>query len=76
MNLASNTAPDGSIRPSSVAAIHLLTGCWMRSCTCLMNVTGMTPVPSPVEVFGNAAELNNQIIGEVFGFDLAAFLSP
>src|SRR5450631_1552231 len=30
MNLASNTAPPGSTRPSSVAAIHLMIGCWIR----------------------------------------------
>src|SRR5882757_1739397 len=36
MNLASNTAPEGSIRPSSVAAIHLMTGCCIRLWTCLM----------------------------------------
>ena len=36
MNLASNTAPPGSTRPSSVAAIHLMTGCWIFRCTCLM----------------------------------------
>jgi hypothetical protein len=29
MNLASNTAPPGSTRPSSVAAIHLWTGWWI-----------------------------------------------
>src|SRR4051794_17801117 len=29
MNLASNTAPPGSIRPTRVAAIHLTTGCWI-----------------------------------------------
>ena len=27
MNFASNTAPEGSTNPSSVAAIHLLAGC-------------------------------------------------
>ena len=36
MNLASNTARPGSTRPSRVAAIQLLTGCWIRRCTSVM----------------------------------------
>src|ERR1700737_1577673 len=36
MNLASNTAPPGSTSPSRVAAIHLMTGCWIRRCTSLI----------------------------------------
>src|SRR5579862_6185621 len=36
MNLASNTAPVGSITPSSVAAIHLTTGCLTCRWTSLM----------------------------------------
>jgi hypothetical protein len=42
----------------------------------LDHVAGLPLVPAPVEVFGNAAKLNRQIVGEVFRFDFAAFLSP
>ena len=36
MNLASNTAPVGSIMPSRVAAIHLRMGCFTRRWTAVM----------------------------------------
>src|SRR5260370_7421482 len=39
-------------------------------------VARLALVPTTVEIFGNSAELNYQIVRQVFGFNLAAFLSP
>jgi hypothetical protein len=33
-------------------------------------------VPAPVEVLGHAAELDDQVTGEVLGLHFAAFLPP
>ncbi len=42
----------------------------------LDGVTGVALVPAPVEVFGHGAELDDQVVGEVFRLDLAALLPP
>jgi hypothetical protein len=47
------------------APLHVLDG-----------VARLALVPAPVEIFGDGAELNYQIVRQVFGFNLAAFLSP
>ena len=38
--------------------------------------TGISLVPAPIEVLGDLAELDDKIVGEIFRFDLAAFLPP
>src|SRR6266851_7961887 len=40
------------------------------------DVACLALVPTTVEIFGDSAELNYQIVRQVFGFNLAAFLSP
>jgi hypothetical protein len=42
----------------------------------LDHVAAVALVPAPVEVFGNAAELNNQIVIEILRLDFAALLAP
>ena len=42
----------------------------------LDGVAGVALVPAPVEVLGDGAELDDQIVGEVLRLDLAAFLPP
>src|SRR5229473_888822 len=42
----------------------------------LDDVAGVALVPVPVEVFGNAAELNDQIVIEILRLDFAALLAP
>ena len=76
MNLASNTAPVGSTRPSSVAAIHLMDGMLDLLLDVLDGVAGVALVPAPVQVLGDGAELDDQVVGEVLGLDLAALLPP
>ena len=39
-------------------------------------MTGVALVPAPVEVFGDGAELNDQVVGQVFRLDLAALFAP
>jgi hypothetical protein len=59
MNLASNTAPSGSTRPSSVAAIHVCMGCGTRRWTSLMARRVLRSYPTPVEVLGDGAQLDD-----------------
>ena len=40
------------------------------------DLAGVALVPVPVEVLGHGAELDDQVVGEVFGLDLAALLPP
>ena len=40
------------------------------------DLTGIGLVPAPVQVLGNHAELDNEIAGQVFGFDFAALFPP
>jgi hypothetical protein len=42
----------------------------------LDDVAGVSLVPAPVEVLGDQAELDDQIIGEIVRFDLAALFAP
>ena len=53
MNLASNTAPLASTRPSSVAAIQRSAGCWTRCLDIRDDLPGIGLVPAPVEVLGD-----------------------
>ena len=76
MNLASNTAPPGSTRPSSVAAIHLMDGVLDPPLHVLDRVAGIALVPAPVEVLGDGAELDDQVVGQILRLDLAALLPP
>jgi hypothetical protein len=36
----------------------------------------LSPLPAPVQFLGHAAELDNQVAGQILGLDLAAFLAP
>ena len=40
------------------------------------DLTGIPLVPVPVEVLGHGAELDDQVVREVLGFDLAALFPP
>jgi hypothetical protein len=42
----------------------------------LDRLAGVALVPAPVEVFGDGAQLDNQIMVEILGLDLAALLAP
>jgi hypothetical protein len=42
----------------------------------LNGVPGVALIPAPVEFFGNGTQLDNEIIREVLGHDLAALLAP
>ena len=39
-------------------------------------LAGVALVPAPVEVLGDRPELNDEVVGEVFRFDLASLLAP
>ena len=76
MNLASNTAPLASTRPSSVAAIHVWIGVPDPPLDVRDGLPGIALVPAPVEVLGDEPELDDQIAGQVLRLDLAALLPP
>ena len=40
------------------------------------DLAGVALVPVPVEVFGHGAELDDQVVGEIFGLDLASLFAP
>ena len=40
------------------------------------NLIGIALEPAPIKLFGYGAELNDEIVREVLGFDLAALLAP
>ena len=42
----------------------------------LDGVAGVALIPAPVEVLGDRAELDDQVVGEVLRLDLAALLAP
>src|SRR3954451_20245020 len=75
MNLASKTAPVPSTIPSKVAAIQCFTGwkTWRWISVTTWPVLRYVPV---VEVLGYGAELDDQVVGEVLGLDLAPLLPP
>ena len=76
MNLASNTAPVASTMPSRVAAIQRTTGCCTRRWTSVRTCPGVAFEPMPVQGFGDQAELDDEIAGEVLRLDLAPLLPP
>ena len=53
MNLASNTAPLPSTRPSRVAAIQRSAGCRTRRWMSVIDLPGIGLVPAPIEVLGD-----------------------
>ena len=76
MNLASNTAPLASTRPSRVAAIHRTAGCRIRRWTSVIDLPGIELVPAPVKILGDRPKLDNEVPREVLRLDLPAFLPP
>jgi hypothetical protein len=40
------------------------------------DLPGIRLVPAPIEIFGGEAELNDQIPGKVFRFDIASLFPP
>ena len=40
------------------------------------DLTGIGLVPAPVQLLGGEAELDDEVAGEVFRLDFAAFLPP
>ena len=76
MNLASNTAPLASTRPSSVAAIQRRAGCrtcrWTSVMTCPVLASYQRRLRSSVA----SAELDDEIAGQVLRLDLAALFPP
>ena len=64
MNLASNTAPVASTRPSSV----LLYVC--------KQLSGIDLIPASVQVLGRNTELNDEIARQVLRLDLAPLFPP
>jgi hypothetical protein len=40
------------------------------------DVIGIALIPAAIEVFGGEAKLDDQLAGQVSGFDIASFLSP
>src|SRR5436309_13700876 len=75
MNFASKTAPVCSTVPSRVAAIHRITGCWTRRCTCVMTCPVLRS--NQCRLRGSVeAKLDNEIVGEVLRLGLAASLAP
>ena len=76
MNLASNTAPVASTRPSSVAAIQRSGGMPDLPLDVRDDLTGIGLVPAPVELLGDQAELDDEVAGQVLWLDLAALFPP
>ena len=59
-----------------MAAIQRFTGCWTQRWTSRDRASGVALVPGPVERLGGDAELDDEIVRQVFGFDLAALFLP
>src|SRR4051812_12721447 len=76
MNLASNTAPVCSTRPSSVAPIHWWTGCRTFRLHIFDCVAAVALVPASIEVLGDGAKLDNQLLAEVLRRNLTPLLAP
>jgi hypothetical protein len=64
MNLASNTAPVASTRPSSV----LLYVC--------KQLSGIDLIPASVQVLGRNTKLDNKVAGQVLRLDFPALFPP
>src|SRR5436190_23524404 len=62
MNFASNTAPEPSTMPSSVAAIQRITGCRTQLWTSLMALPSRFLEPAPVQRLGGYPELDDEVI--------------
>ena len=76
MNLASNTAPvastmpvEGGRHPAADRMAHL-------ALDVLDHLAGVALVPAPIEVLGDASELDDEVAGQILGLDLAALLAP
>ena len=76
MNLASNTAPvrldhavEGRRHPSQHRVLDL-------ALDVDDGLAGVALEPAPVEVLGRRPELDDEVVGEVLRFDLAALLAP
>ena len=76
MNLASNTAPLASTRPSRVAAIHRSAGWRTLSLDVGDDLPGIGLVPAAVKLLGGQAELDDEVAGEVLRLDLAPLFPP
>ena len=76
MNFASNTAPgllDHAVEGGRHPAEHRMAQLALDVCDAL---SGVDLVPASVQSLGGAAELDDEIAGQVLGFGLAAFLAP
>ena len=76
MNLASNTAPvaldhavEGGRHPSQDRVLDPA----LDVCD---DLAGIALEPAPIELLGRGPELDDEVVGEVLGFDLAALLAP
>ena len=76
MNLASNTASVSLTKPSSVAAIQRFTGCRTQRWTSVTTRPVLRSYQAPVERLGGDAELDDEIVAQVLGFDFAALFPP
>ena len=62
--------------PSRVAAIHSLDGMRTRRCTSVMTWPVLRSYQRRLSSSVDAAELDDEVAGEVLGLDLAALLPP
>ena len=76
MNLASNTAPVSSTRPSKVAAIQTIVGCRFQAWRSRIRWPVLALVPGEIELFGGEPELNDELAGEIRWWGLAALFLP
>ena len=76
MNFASNTASGSSTMPSRVAAIQRCYRVLNPALDVGDDPPGVALVPSPVERLGGDAELDDEVVAEVFGLGLAALFLP
>src|SRR5829696_9118026 len=74
MNLASKTAVSSSTTPSRVAPIHSRRGSRMKRWTPPKRRLALEP--APVQILRGAAELDEEVAGQVLWLDLAALLFP
>ena len=76
MNLASNTAPVSSTRPSRVAAIQTMDWWNFRDWRWPDPMAGIALIPGAVELLGHQPKLNDELAGQVGGLDFAALFLP
>src|ERR1700686_604970 len=76
MNLASNTAPVPSTRPSRVAAIHRSAGCLTCRCTSVITCLVVGLIPAPVQLLSDHAKLNKEVPREILRLDITPLLLP